>query len=663
MESLTPQEQGDVEMMISMMGGDLSPQVALNLLRKHNGSIEKAASALLEGDRGSSSDAMAVSPSSASRPPLRQGTPLQPDKNVIDLTREDEENELTRALRASLQDQAPVFGPSNRAPDPNWAMVPSNVETAVGMSQDDQSLSKAIEASLKYDHGNDVFEEVPMEERIRKGDRPVALRPTQGSLAYAALILHGLFFIPQVKHALAPWRPYSDASQDAETSEKIGLPSSGPELTIWSLMEIFVNMDLAQMNELNADNAITAFAAEHWSTPVERPGDVSFHFYKELAYVVEPALDPDDISPSHLARLFHFRYGNSQDDLSAMPFDRRVDLAVVRVDIRGTEDTNDLVSCLATELGLADPAGDPARQQAIHAMSEVVAFQLVRDNAAPPTYSAASGAGRVERTPFRYPKHVHLDQFMKENLLLANQKRERQRSLYAEVDALVAKKQSLTRFKDRDILADLQSSLHYYEEIAEHGDDPERKSALHETSLRLRKILTRIQNELQTIEASITDLRKQAAKALECPELQQQRYDLRVVLVHDGLYGRNHIYSYVRQGDVWWKTVDHVVNEVPEETVLNDTAGLHLGAGPYFLIYSRALPEEQENVRVQWVEQLKNSVKHNNALFLSTLPPEVVADLRNSTSPPSSPCPSEFTMSSNTAEPPTSREEPMDLVD
>lgn len=39
------------------------------------------------------------------------------------------------------------------------------------MSQDDQSLSKAIEASLKYDHGNDVFEEVPMEERIRKGDR------------------------------------------------------------------------------------------------------------------------------------------------------------------------------------------------------------------------------------------------------------------------------------------------------------------------------------------------------------------------------------------------------------------------------------------------------------------------------------------------------------
>lgn len=47
--------------------------------------------------------------------------------------------------------------------------------------------------------------------------------------------------------------------------------------------------------------------------------------------------------------------------------------------------------------------------------------------------------------------------------------------------------------------------------------------------------------------------------------------------------------------------------KVPEETVLNDTAGLHLGAGPYFLIYSRALPEEQENVRVQWVEQLKAS--------------------------------------------------------
>lgn len=62
---------------------------------------------------------------------------------MIDLTVEDDED-LSRALKASLQDQGPTFGPgtlftaslqdqgptfgpSERAPDPNWAMVPSNV--------------------------------------------------------------------------------------------------------------------------------------------------------------------------------------------------------------------------------------------------------------------------------------------------------------------------------------------------------------------------------------------------------------------------------------------------------------------------------------------------------------------------------------------------------
>jgi hypothetical protein len=56
------------------------------------------------------------------------------EKNLIGLTGDDDNNaELRRALEASLATAsthgqlAPQFGPSNRAPDPNWAMVPSNV--------------------------------------------------------------------------------------------------------------------------------------------------------------------------------------------------------------------------------------------------------------------------------------------------------------------------------------------------------------------------------------------------------------------------------------------------------------------------------------------------------------------------------------------------------
>lgn len=107
-------------------------------------------------------------------------------------------------MRASLEDH-PIarFGPSDRAPNPEWAMVPSNVRVHVpcvaareeelsnpkvevnaagGMSQDDQAMSQAIEASLSYNISEDVFHELPLEERVRQGDTYVFLvvRPVLG---------------------------------------------------------------------------------------------------------------------------------------------------------------------------------------------------------------------------------------------------------------------------------------------------------------------------------------------------------------------------------------------------------------------------------------------------------------------------------------------------
>lgn len=41
------------------------------------------------------------------------------------------------------------------------------------------------------------------------------------------------------------------------------------------------------------------------------------------------------------------------------------------------------------------------------------------------------------------------------------------------------------------------------------------------------------------------------------------KYDLRSVLMWDGVYGRTHIYSYVKARDgKWYKTVDSNVTEV-----------------------------------------------------------------------------------------------------
>ena len=32
--------------------------------------------------------------------------------------------------------------------------------------------------------------------------------------------------------------------------------------------------------------------------------------------------------------------------------------------------------------------------------------------------------------------------------------------------------------------------------------------------------------------------------------------------MHDGVYGRSHLYSYVNDNGTWWKTLDWVVTEV-----------------------------------------------------------------------------------------------------
>jgi hypothetical protein len=36
--------------------------------------------------------------------------------------------------------------------------------------------------------------------------------------------------------------------------------------------------------------------------------------------------------------------------------------------------------------------------------------------------------------------------------------------------------------------------------------------------------------------------------------------------MHDGVYGRSHLYSYVNDNGTWWKTVDWVVTEASDVT-------------------------------------------------------------------------------------------------
>ncbi|TDL20634.1 hypothetical protein BD410DRAFT_725264 [Rickenella mellea] len=649
-------ENDSVAFLQSMMGGEFDEGIARRVLLKHKGDRQAAATALLEGDTG---DEPPLWPPNFNTS-MSGGVVSRPtnDNAVIDLTGDDD-SELTRALEMSMkqsQEEEPIkFGPSTRAPHPMWQVVPSNVAAAAPVvTQDEQSLSRAIEASYQASVADDKFEDLPLEQRIRENNRPVALRTAESSLCYAALVFHAMFSVPQIRERISKWRP----SFWRDDRNGIAPDYHDPDYPTWAVLETFVNMDLAYLSYLSADLMIQHVNARPAASLMDSPGDLSNELYTNITCTVERCIaEQSGNTPDQPPRsvLLHFRYGPTRQAPYTGPFDFSYDKSCVRVDIRGTDETSDLVGCLASQLWLDDPAVT-SQHESIFIPSDVVAFQLLRNSSTlsgPPNIGQSnSNAGQVQ---FRYPKSFYIDQFMKENAELADRKRGERREMTNQAELLLCKRLSLTTFNGRDSLSDLRSSVYYYENIAsKDGVTPERKSQLMDTALRLRKALTKIENEVEALNSQISRLRSQAATLFDDPLLQNHRYDLRAVLVHDGLYGRNRIYSYVQHGGCWWKTVDYTVTEVrkwlsrihsnvSEELVLNDATGLHLGAGPYMLFYSRAVDADMEHKKCPWPPSIKDRVKADNLDVIARLPPDLRARANEeyTLSPPSSPPPFE----------------------
>lgn len=139
---LTPQEErqesDDIELLAGMMGGDFGLEEARRVLRKHKGNVQKAAEAILMGDRGeevstawntsqTSQDTVHADPASSSS--VSQANQAS-SSTVIDLTGDDD---MSRALQMSMETNPsePTFGSTDRAPHPEWQMVPSNVSFPV----------------------------------------------------------------------------------------------------------------------------------------------------------------------------------------------------------------------------------------------------------------------------------------------------------------------------------------------------------------------------------------------------------------------------------------------------------------------------------------------------------------------------------------------------
>jgi hypothetical protein len=527
--------------------------------------------------------------------------------SVIDLTADDEE--LTRAIQMSMEDSsqaAPKFTPSQRAPNPDWQMVRSNAPVSNSTTtHEDHSLNEAIQASLKdFTEDTDAY---AVTESIREGGRPIAIRPSMPSLAYGALVLQAMYFVPQVRSAVANLR----------------LPELGPQnlpgdtdRAMWNLIELYANMDLAQLSALVDVELLPSLGI----SPIEisKLGEASVEVVTKIGHLIEEHMEAQSSENEEIDRLLSFSYSNVRlTNKLPHPIDALVQNGtVVSVDFGGDSVHNDLVSCLTDNLNKFQRNGI-SRHDVIVKPSEVCAFHLKRAPIIP-------GHAKASPDPFVFPKSFFLDRFLFHNLEFTNEKRELEQNMKAEIKELTALKASLTCSNKRDTLRDLGATIHYYEHVATADDDPDRQKLLERTAAHLQDITTMIMSKVEDINHRIQTLEAEMSTLYDCPELQQYQYDLRAVLVHTGFPGRKQIYSYVQDTEgVWWKTVDHEVTGVPEETVLTDPAGLHFGSGPYLIFYSRHLTEEQLREPLVWPSIFSECVEENNKNFLAAMHPEL----------------------------------------
>ncbi|KDR77056.1 hypothetical protein GALMADRAFT_267246 [Galerina marginata CBS 339.88] len=538
---------------------NVDSEIARRVLRKHNGDIEMAADALLSRDRATP------------EPIYLDGR----DSSTSSLT-EDEISMREPSQQTQIQ---PHFGP--------------NLQD----SREDTNVS-------------------PFKETIREGGRPITIRTDTRALAYAALVVQALYFVPQVRATVSNLRlPNVDSETALDHSDR----------SMWHLIELFRNMDLAQPSAIVDKELLPSLEIPPFDG-TKPLGEASSTVVKNVARLIEQHLeaqtDEDKEPDGASSRLFTFAHGRVVlygDNRS----DRTKDAdtgTVITLEFEQDSQHNNLNSCISDTLTIYTP--QMSYHDVIINLSDVITFELNR-------LSVTPTIGSPPLEPFSYPKTIYLDQFLFDNLDLANSKRKLQLEMLGEIEKLKAYRESLTLSEGHD-LQNLQSTIHHYENVVNHKDYPVPERTLQTIMDKLKDAMADIRREVEDVEHKIETLQAEIAILFDCPELQVFRYDLRSVLMHTGLPGRKEMYSYVQDtAGTWWKTVDHEVTGVTEETVLTDPAGLHLGAGPYMLFYSRHLSKEhiQEPLVLPTIFSEKN-----NKNILTAWHPELEIFLRPPTS-------------------------------
>jgi len=387
-------------------------------------------------------------------------------------------------------------------------------------------------------------------------------------------------------------------------------------------------MDLTQKAYIKADRTLLLMGVER-PAAWQSPSDVADDFLPRIAESAERMLVTYDPPENEFLDASVFTcYGGH---IGADPF---APDATNRLFTIPTGNFTDIPSALSALLWTS-----PQVPQAFFKLPNVVVVRISEPN--------NTSGSLNKRKAFRFTGSFYLDPWLVDNADLVAEKRGEVEKMRSEIIEIGRTKEKLTRHENKDVLVQLRATLHYFENLAMDRGDLERRAKLDETCIKLKKAIAHIQSSAQSIEERTKTLTERISTAFDVPELQKHRFNLCSVLVHDGLPGRNHLFSYIRSSGKWWKCVDHTVTEVSEQTVLNDTIGLHLGSGPYMLFYANAVESSSDGdvtmnegepsappEPVTWPKEIYAKVREDNAAFRALLPEDVAAKLKERDAPP-----------------------------
>ncbi|KAF8607453.1 hypothetical protein BDV93DRAFT_310207 [Ceratobasidium sp. AG-I] len=587
------------------------------------------------GERGRQSvksAAPALPPRKRNTSPVDNSMALVPTNQSNKPPTYDEDDDISKALALSIDDQGPPpLEPIPRDSDlPVYGPVqdPSKSDNRALDTGTDHALRRALEESLNDGRNSlaaDVYVELPIEEQVRvKDGRPTALRTSDQNTIFAPPVFQALLAIPQLHTRLK--RPPADLDHE-ESDEGIKKMLEGPKQKCEIARDLFAHAEHTEEAYVDIKPWTGESAIVNAQSPAMLALELVHGFVRGLNLSLPspdrplflPILhDPNSASPPPPFPL-HPHQEITQSHRDTLYYIVPLILGGISTSsatTTGTSPPENLVDVLENQVA-ADRIG-------FASLPEALVFNIDRARA------------DVGKGKFGFPARVYFDRWMMENrAYVEGEVKKREEEIERAVEGMEKEREKLTKFEGRDTLADMKVCIKHFEENASDGGDEKRKARNERTLEQLKAVLKSIEDRCAEIKTKTEALKAESAELWDQPKLKTIPYDLRAVVIHDGLFGRAHIFSYVRRADKWWKVVDANVTEVTEETVLNDSAGVHLGAGAFLLAYSLAEEkvEGEAEETAKWPRKYRLKTQNANVSFRSRLPPEIQSRLQSESHP------------------------------